>query len=41
MGWPDTNEAAGLGLDHATKRIVAGSPLLLEVNADLGEQFVV
>ncbi len=40
MGWPYTSEAASLGLDHAVKRIVAESPLLLKVNADVGKQFV-
>lgn len=36
-GWSGISEAAGLGLDHAAKRIVAESPLLLEVNTDVGK----
>ncbi|WP_255424532.1 hypothetical protein [Xanthomonas sp. LMG 12459] len=40
MSRPDTREAAGLGLTHAAKRIVAEGPLLLGVNADVGEQFI-
>ncbi|MET7142561.1 hypothetical protein M3S04_12835 [Xanthomonas sp. PPL139] len=40
MGWTDISEAAGLGLDHVGKRIMAESPLLLEVNVDVSKQFV-
>ncbi len=40
MGRPDTSGVAGFGLDHAEKHIVAESPLVLEVDADVGEQFV-
>lgn len=40
MGRADIREAAGLGLYHAAKRILAESPLSLEVNANVVEQFV-
>jgi hypothetical protein len=40
MGRPDAGEAAGLGFDHGAEGVVTRSALRLQMDADVGEEFV-